>query len=170
MLPLLHPAATSARASMSGYTCRIRNKESVCLSGCVAAVSAGAHRASCGGTRTSPLLEPSAKANAAKAKSRIAWRGAGRRMMRDGAPRRAAEAMRAASLEKRKRLLGGEGRACCKFCEVQCHGASLRLTLAPVGHFRLARRRREPLLGVGHAAAAACLARKPQQAVALGLR
>ena len=125
MLPLLHPAATSARASMSGCTCRIRNKESVCLSGCVAAVSAGAHRASCGGTRTSPLLEPSAKANAAKAKSRIAWRGAGRRMMRDGAPRRAAEAMRAASREKRKRLLGGEGSACCKFCEeVQCHGAS----------------------------------------------
>jgi hypothetical protein len=62
-----------------------------------------------------PLLVPSAKANAAKAKSRIAWRGAGRRMMRDGAPRRAAKAMRAASREKRKRLLGGEGRACCKF-------------------------------------------------------
>ena len=33
--------------------------------------------------------------------------------------------MRAASREKRKRLLGGEGSACCKFCEgVQCHGAS----------------------------------------------
>jgi hypothetical protein len=31
---------------------------------------------------------------------------------------------------------------------------NLRLTHAPVGHFRLARRRREPLLG--HAAAAAC--------------
>ena len=34
--------------------------------------------------------------------------------------------MRAASREKRKRLLGGEGSACCKFCEeVQCHGASV---------------------------------------------
>ena len=79
--------------------------------------------------RNSHLAAPRAisqgKRRQSKVKIRLARNRARRRMMRDGAARRAAEAMRAASREKRKRLLGGEGSACCKFCEgVQCHGAS----------------------------------------------